>query len=132
MQATRGRRAADRTVASWAHDHAAALRQLAGTITALPDLPATAMEALAALHAAQKATRAASVGDRTDAPGRDFAHGEAASCPHRHLRGRPSGRGPGRAPRRDSACSLLRADRAGRGAVAQSSLCFLRRGKVST
>ncbi|MGW7264054.1 type III effector protein [Streptomyces sp. NPDC054842] len=52
VRATRDRRAADRSVASWAHDHAAALRQLAGTITALPDLPAAAKEALADLHAA--------------------------------------------------------------------------------
>ncbi|MFJ6836472.1 type III effector protein [Streptomyces sp. NPDC091209] len=52
VQATRGQRAADRSVASWAHDHAAALRQLAGTITALPDLPATATDALTALRTA--------------------------------------------------------------------------------
>ncbi|MER5387289.1 type III effector protein [Streptomyces sp. NPDC006465] len=52
VQATRDQRAADRSVASWAHGHAAALRQLAGTITALPDLPAAATDALAALHAA--------------------------------------------------------------------------------
>ncbi|MFD8740055.1 type III effector protein [Streptomyces sp. NPDC059618] len=52
VQATRGRRAADRSVMSWANDHAASLRQLAGAITALPDLPATATDALAALHSA--------------------------------------------------------------------------------
>ncbi|BAC68401.1 type III effector protein [Streptomyces avermitilis] len=52
VQATRGRRAADRSVASWAHEHAAALRQLAGTITALPDLPLAATDALTALHTA--------------------------------------------------------------------------------
>ncbi|MEU6278403.1 type III effector protein [Streptomyces populi] len=52
VQATRGRRAADRSVASWAHDHAAALRQLAGAITALPDLPAAAAGALGDLHTA--------------------------------------------------------------------------------
>jgi hypothetical protein len=52
VQATRGRRAADRSVAAWAHDHAAALRQLAGTITALTDLPDTATSAITALHAA--------------------------------------------------------------------------------
>jgi hypothetical protein len=39
-------------VASWAHDHAAALRQLAGAITALPDLPAAAADALGDLHTA--------------------------------------------------------------------------------
>ncbi|MFJ6504793.1 hypothetical protein [Streptomyces sp. NPDC091879] len=48
MQAARGRRAADRSVTSWANDHAASLRQLAGTITDLPDLPATAADALTA------------------------------------------------------------------------------------
>ncbi|WP_329302653.1 type III effector protein [Streptomyces sp. NBC_00659] len=52
VQATRGRRAANRSVAAWAHDHAAALRQLAGTITALPDLPATATDAIRSLHTA--------------------------------------------------------------------------------
>ncbi|MFD9465920.1 type III effector protein [Streptomyces sp. NPDC060027] len=52
VKATRDQRAADRSVASWAHDHAATLRQLAGTITALPDLPAIATDALTALHAA--------------------------------------------------------------------------------
>ncbi|MFE5144536.1 type III effector protein, partial [Streptomyces fagopyri] len=52
VQATRGTRAADRSVASWAQDHAAALRQLAGTITALPDLPAAATDTLTALHTA--------------------------------------------------------------------------------
>lgn len=51
VQATRDTRAADRSVASWAQDHAAALRQLAGTITALPDLPAAAAT-LTALHTA--------------------------------------------------------------------------------
>ncbi|MCX5137396.1 type III effector protein [Streptomyces sp. NBC_00340] len=50
VQATRGRRAADRSVTSWANDHAASLRQLAGTITDLPDLPATAADALTALR----------------------------------------------------------------------------------
>ncbi|MFF2999554.1 type III effector protein [Streptomyces sp. NPDC057950] len=52
VQATRDTRAADRSVASWAQDHAAALRQLAGAITALPDLPAAATDTLTALHAA--------------------------------------------------------------------------------
>ncbi|MGW1966610.1 type III effector protein [Streptomyces sp. NPDC001935] len=52
VQATRDQRAADRSVATWAHDQAAALRQLAGTITALPDLPPAAADALATLQAA--------------------------------------------------------------------------------
>ncbi|MFJ7967148.1 type III effector protein [Streptomyces sp. NPDC096324] len=52
VQATRDQRAADRSVTTWAHDQAAALRQLAGTITALPDLPTAADDALTALHAA--------------------------------------------------------------------------------
>ncbi|MFJ5708362.1 type III effector protein [Streptomyces sp. NPDC093105] len=40
VQATRDRRAADRTVTNWARDNAADLRQLAGQITALDALPA--------------------------------------------------------------------------------------------
>ncbi|WP_432037387.1 type III effector protein [Streptomyces cucumeris] len=42
VQATRDRRAADRTVTSWARGNATDLRQLAGQITALTDLPAEA------------------------------------------------------------------------------------------
>ncbi len=42
IKATRDRRAADRTVTIWARDNAGELRRLAGQITALPDLPATA------------------------------------------------------------------------------------------
>ncbi|WP_406262677.1 type III effector protein [Streptomyces chartreusis] len=42
VQATRDRRAADRTVTTWARASAADLRQLAGQITTLTDLPARA------------------------------------------------------------------------------------------
>ena len=42
VQATRHRRAADRTLTTWARSNAADLRQLAGQITALSDLPAQA------------------------------------------------------------------------------------------
>ena len=42
VQATRSRRAADRTVTAWARTNAADLRQLAGQITALTDLPVQA------------------------------------------------------------------------------------------
>ncbi|MFD5818737.1 hypothetical protein [Streptomyces sp. NPDC127038] len=56
MQATRDQRAASRSVVTWAHDQAAALRQLAGTITALPDLPPAAADSLTALHAALDAS----------------------------------------------------------------------------
>jgi len=42
VQATRDRRAADRTVTAWARGHAADLRRLAGQITALTDLPTRA------------------------------------------------------------------------------------------
>ncbi|MEU3464307.1 type III effector protein [Streptomyces sp. NPDC006733] len=49
VQATRNRRAADRTVTAWARDNAADLRQLAGQITALTDLPARAETPLAQL-----------------------------------------------------------------------------------
>ncbi|MFF1520203.1 type III effector protein [Streptomyces sp. NPDC058305] len=52
VQATRGRRAADRSVTAWAQKHAAPLRQLAATITALPDLPDSATGAIDALHVA--------------------------------------------------------------------------------
>ncbi|MFF3326459.1 type III effector protein [Streptomyces sp. NPDC002889] len=49
VQATRSRRAADRTVTAWARTNAADLRQLAGQITALTDLPAPAHAPLARL-----------------------------------------------------------------------------------
>ncbi|MEU3183942.1 type III effector protein [Streptomyces sp. NPDC006923] len=49
VQATRDRRAADRTVTAWARAHAAELRQLAGQITALTDLPTRARTPLARL-----------------------------------------------------------------------------------
>ncbi|WP_019074550.1 hypothetical protein [Streptomyces hokutonensis] len=52
VTATRDRRAADRTVTAWARANAATLRQLAGQITALPDLPAAARTPLADLTAA--------------------------------------------------------------------------------
>ncbi|WP_030257229.1 hypothetical protein [Streptomyces violens] len=42
IQATRDRRAADRTVTTWARSNAADLRRLAGEITAVTDLPAEA------------------------------------------------------------------------------------------
>jgi hypothetical protein len=49
VQATRSRRAADRVVSAWARTNAAGLRQLAGQITALTDLPAQAQPPLARL-----------------------------------------------------------------------------------
>ncbi|MBK6017269.1 type III effector protein, partial [Streptomyces sp. MBT53] len=49
VQATRNRRAADRTLTAWARTNAAGLRQLAGQITALTDLPARAHTPLARL-----------------------------------------------------------------------------------
>ncbi|MFE0514270.1 type III effector protein [Streptomyces sp. NPDC058964] len=52
VQATRDRRAADRTVTAWARANAAELRRLAGQITALTDLPAAARSPLAELTAA--------------------------------------------------------------------------------
>ncbi|WP_030814334.1 hypothetical protein [Streptomyces sp. NRRL S-337] len=42
VKATRDRRAADRSVTTWARHHAADLRRLAGQITALTDLPTAA------------------------------------------------------------------------------------------
>ncbi|MFD7924161.1 type III effector protein [Streptomyces sp. NPDC059740] len=52
VQATRDRRAADRTVTVWARDNAADLRQLAGQVAALTDLPAEARAPLSRLVAA--------------------------------------------------------------------------------
>ncbi|WP_109003542.1 type III effector protein [Streptomyces rishiriensis] len=52
VQATRDRRAADRTVTAWARANAADLRRLAGQITALPDLPAAARTPLGELSTA--------------------------------------------------------------------------------
>lgn len=52
VQATRERRAAERTTATWARHNAADLRRIAGQITALTDLPAAARLPLTQLHAA--------------------------------------------------------------------------------
>ncbi|MFI1360450.1 type III effector protein [Streptomyces sp. NPDC020898] len=52
VRATRDRRAAARTVTTWARANAADLRQLAGQITALTDLPAAARTPVAELTAA--------------------------------------------------------------------------------
>ena len=52
VQATRERRAAERTTATWARRNAADLRRIAGQITALTDLPTTAGPPLSQLHAA--------------------------------------------------------------------------------
>ncbi|MFF4953293.1 type III effector protein [Streptomyces chattanoogensis] len=52
VQATRRRRAADRTTATWARRNAADLRRLAGQITALTDLPPAARHPVGELHAA--------------------------------------------------------------------------------
>ncbi|MGW1759734.1 type III effector protein [Streptomyces mirabilis] len=51
IRATRDRRAADRTVTAWARANAADLRQLAGQITALTDLPAAARTPIVELTA---------------------------------------------------------------------------------
>ncbi|MER5544092.1 type III effector protein [Streptomyces sp. NPDC002589] len=52
VQATRERRAAQRTTATWARRNAADLRRIAGQITAPTDLPAAARVPLSQLHAA--------------------------------------------------------------------------------
>ncbi|QNP68000.1 type III effector protein (plasmid) [Streptomyces genisteinicus] len=52
VTATRQARAAERATATWARAHAAALRSLAGQITALPDLPTAARRPLGELHTA--------------------------------------------------------------------------------
>ncbi|MEU8718603.1 type III effector protein [Streptomyces sp. NPDC048663] len=59
VQATRERRAADRTAATWARANAADLRRLAGQITALANLTPEARSAQAALHTALGAADAA-------------------------------------------------------------------------
>ena len=50
VQAERDRRAGHRAVAQWANDNTADLRQLAGQVTALTDLDASATEAVGQLH----------------------------------------------------------------------------------
>ncbi|QOV33457.1 type III effector protein [Streptomyces ferrugineus] len=52
VQATRERRAAERTIAAWARRNAADLRRISGQITALTDLPTAARLPLSQLHAA--------------------------------------------------------------------------------
>ncbi|WP_190090486.1 HSP18 transcriptional regulator [Streptomyces melanogenes] len=52
IQATRDTRAADRTVNAWARDNAAELRRLAGQITSLTGLPASAQGAIGDLNQA--------------------------------------------------------------------------------
>lgn len=52
VQATRERRAAERTTATWARRNAADLRRIAGQIAALTDLPPAARPPLSRLHAA--------------------------------------------------------------------------------
>ncbi|MGW2522340.1 type III effector protein [Streptomyces sp. NPDC001617] len=52
VQATRERRAAERTTATWARRNAADLRRIAGQIAALTDLPTTAHLPFSQLHAA--------------------------------------------------------------------------------
>ncbi|MFF3215426.1 HSP18 transcriptional regulator [Streptomyces sp. NPDC002886] len=52
VQATRTTRAADRTVTAWARDNAADLRRLAGQVTSLTGLPASADSAVSDLNQA--------------------------------------------------------------------------------
>lgn len=59
VNATRNRRAADRTVDAWARTNAADLRRLAAQITALTDLPTTAHTAVSHLDTALAADDAA-------------------------------------------------------------------------
>ncbi|RBM18694.1 type III effector protein [Streptomyces sp. PT12] len=56
VRATRDRRAGDRTVTAWARGHAADLRQLAGQISAVPELSADARASLSAALAADDAS----------------------------------------------------------------------------
>ncbi|MEU1192465.1 type III effector protein [Streptomyces sp. NPDC005859] len=105
VQATRDRRAADRTVTAWARDNAADLRRLAGQITALTDLPPAARTPLAELTAALADNDAAAlVGPLTGthahlAPGHpDLAARVDDVARHTHLLRRHSG-GRRREPR---------------------------------
>ncbi|MFF1343736.1 HSP18 transcriptional regulator [Streptomyces sp. NPDC058290] len=52
VQTTRNTRAADRTVTAWARTNAADLRRLAGQITSLTNLPASAQDAISDLNRA--------------------------------------------------------------------------------
>ncbi|MFJ2633266.1 HSP18 transcriptional regulator [Streptomyces sp. NPDC093221] len=61
VNATRNRRAADRTVDAWARTNAADLRRLAGQITQLTDLPTAADTALGHLDTALAADDAAAL-----------------------------------------------------------------------
>lgn len=61
VQATRQQRAGDRAVTQWAHLNAAALRQLAGQISALPDLTAEAQQRVDQVHDALADDDAASL-----------------------------------------------------------------------
>ncbi|MFE9020692.1 type III effector protein [Streptomyces sp. NPDC007808] len=68
VKATRDRRAADRSVTSWARDNAAGLRRLAGEITALTDLPTAARPLIRRIDEALAADDAAHlVGPLTEA-----------------------------------------------------------------
>ncbi|MEU5656797.1 type III effector protein [Streptomyces sp. NPDC047737] len=57
VQATRSDRAADRSVTTWARDHSADLRQIAGQITALTDIPSAQLTRLSAALAEDDAAR---------------------------------------------------------------------------
>ncbi|MEV6653732.1 type III effector protein [Streptomyces sp. NPDC051219] len=82
VQETRGRRAADRSVTAWARANAADLRQIAGQITALTDLPTGARVPLARLVEALAHNDAANlVGPLTD------THAYLKAC-HSELAGR--------------------------------------------
>ncbi|WNF25604.1 HSP18 transcriptional regulator [Streptomyces sp. C11-1] len=61
VRATRDSRAADRSITTWARQNAADLRSLAGQITALPDLPASADLSLDRLRQALGADDAAAL-----------------------------------------------------------------------
>ncbi|MEW2217900.1 type III effector protein [Streptomyces sp. NPDC006990] len=78
VRATRERRAADRTMASWARGRAFDLRQLAGRISALPDLPAASRTPLAGALADSDAARL--VGPLLDSRPHLAGHPELAEC----------------------------------------------------
>lgn len=73
VRATRDRRAGDRSITAWARKNAADLRSLAGQITALTDLPASADPSLDLLRQALGADDAAALVAPLTAPGPHLA-----------------------------------------------------------
>ncbi|MEU3727217.1 type III effector protein, partial [Streptomyces sp. NPDC031705] len=80
VQAVRDRRAAERSVTAWARENAGALRQLAGQIIGLTDLPAASDGRIGELNAALGSQDAARLVEPLSATHRDLhaGHGDLA------------------------------------------------------